>query len=304
MAKYHQFIEEKIKKIQNTVKDGVAVSALSGGVDSSTVTILSHKALEDRLKTIFVDNGLMRKNEPEHVVSTFKNIGIPVEIIDAKEKFFSALKKIEDPEDKRRIIQDVFYQDVFENYRKNINAQFVLQGTILTDIEETRAGIKLQHNVDIQAPYKIIEPLRTLRKDEVREVAYELGLPKEIYNRMPFLGPALAGRIIGEVTPKRVEIVREATAILENELKNSRAFQYLAILHKDKVTGIREGKRDYGLQIEVRCWDSKDARIASPTKLPYDVLDGLAKRLTTEIPGVVSVVYNITPKPPSTIEAI
>jgi GMP synthase (glutamine-hydrolysing) len=138
----------------------------------------------------------------------------------------------------------------------------------------------------------------------VRKVAKALGLPKSIWNRMPFLGPALAGRIIGEVTPEKVKIVRKATAIVEEELKNTNAFQYMAILHEDKVTGMREGKREFGYQIEVRCWDSVDARTATPTKLPFEILEKLAKRITTEIPEVVSVTYNITPKPPSTMEAV
>jgi GMP synthase (glutamine-hydrolysing) len=152
--------------------------------------------------------------------------------------------------------------------------------------------------------YNILEPLIQLRKSAIRKVAKAIGLPKEIFNRPPFPGPALATRVIGEVTPERVTILRSATRIVEEELSNSGAFQYLAILHDDKVTGIREGKRDYGLQIEVRCWESIDAKIGSPTRLSWDVLDRLAERLTTKVPGVVSVTYNITKKPPSTIEAI
>ncbi len=143
-----------------------------------------------------------------------------------------------------------------------------------------------------------------MRKTAIREVAKALGLPEEIYRRPPFPGPALAARIIGEVTRERVEIVRGATEIVEEALSNTRAFQYLAILHEDRVTGVREGQRDYGFQIEVRCWDSKDAITGAPTRLPYDVLDTLAEKITAEVPGVVSVTYNITHKPPSTIEAI
>jgi GMP synthase (glutamine-hydrolysing) len=195
---------------------------------------------------------------------------------------------------------------------KDTGAKYLLQGTNYTDIEETVAGIKRQHNILEQIGidpeemygYKILEPLIQLRKSAIREVAKVIGLPEEIFNRPPFPGPALATRIIGEVTPERVKIVRGATRVVEEELSNIGAFQYLAILHNDKVTGIREGKRDYGLQIEVRCWESTDAKIGSPTRLPYDILDQLAERLTTEVPGVVSVTYNITKKPPSTIEAI
>jgi GMP synthase (glutamine-hydrolysing) len=179
-------------------------------------------------------------------------------------------------------------------------------------VDETIAGIKRQHNVFEQLGidtedafgYRILEPLVQLRKPAVREVARALGLPEETYNRPPFPGPALAARVIGEVRPERVETVRKATKIVEEQLKDSGAFQYLAILHEDRVTGMRDGKRDFGFQIEVRCWESKDARTGSPTRLPYDTLDKLAERITTEVPGVVSVTYNITKKPPSTIEAI
>jgi GMP synthase (glutamine-hydrolysing) len=152
--------------------------------------------------------------------------------------------------------------------------------------------------------YKVIEPLIQLRKSSIRQVGKALNLPEEIYNRPPFPGPALAARVIGETTPERVETVRGATKIVEEELSDSGAFQYLAILHEDRVVGMRQGERDFGLQIEVRCWESKDATIGSPTRLPYDVLDRLAERITTEVPGVVSVTYNITKKPPSTIEAV
>jgi len=254
----------------------------------------------------------MRQGEPEAVVSLFRRLGVPVEIVDAQEKFFSALKGITDPEEKREAITQTFYRDVFAKLVKESGAKFLLQGTILTDIDETVAGIKRQHNVFEQLGinpqeafgYKIIEPLVELRKDGVRMVAKELGLPKSLYNRMPFPGPALSARIIGEVTPERIRVIRLATAITEEALSECRAFQYMAILHQDRVTGIRDGKRDFGLQIEIRCWDSVDARVARPTRLPYEILEKLASRIVTELPGVVSVTYNITAKPPSTLEAI
>ena len=174
------------------------------------------------------------------------------------------------------------------------------------------AGIKRQHNVFEQLGidpqeafgYKIIEPLVQLRKDGVRKLAQGLGLPESIFNRMPFPGPALAARVIGEVTPEKIEIVRMATAVVEEELRGSGAFQYLAILHNDRVTGMRNGKRDFGMQIEIRSWDSIDARKAFPSKLSFDKLFNLSNRMITEVPGVVSVTYNITSKPPSTMEAI
>ena len=310
--KAKKFIEEKICEISSIVGKGKAINALSGGVDSSTVTVLAHRALGNRLKTYFIENGLMRENEPQKVTSLFKKMGIPVELVDAKEQFFKALKGITDPEEKREAITQTFYKDVFGRLLKEGSAKYLLHGTNLTDVEETVAGVKRQHNIleqlgiDTQQRYgyKVIEPLVQLRKSAVRKVAKALGLPEEIYNRPPFPGPALSARVIGEVTPERVEIVRKATKIVEEELSKTGAFQYLAILHNDKVTGIRYGKRDFGLQIELRCWESKDAVVASPTRLPYEILEGLADRITQEVPGVVSVTYNITKKPPSTIEAV
>jgi len=310
--KPQEFITQKIKEISSLVGQGLAINALSGGVDSSTVTMLGHKALGKRLKTYFIDNGLMRRDEPQRIVSLFKGLGVAVEIIDAQKKFFKALSGITGPEQKREAITRAFYKDVFGKLVKTSGAKHLLQGTILTDVDETVAGIKRQHNVFAQLGidpqeafgYKIIEPLVELRKDGVRKVAQALGLPKVMYNRMPFPGPALSARVIGEATPERIAIVRLATAITEEELASIHAFQYMAILHQDRVTGISEGKRDFGLQIEIRCWDSTDARVAKPTRLPYDILDKLAQRMVTEVPGVVSVTYNITTKPPSTIEAV
>jgi GMP synthase (glutamine-hydrolysing) len=307
-----EFIAEKGQEISSVVGEGLSINALSGGVDSAVVTILCHRALGDRLKTYFVDSGLMREKEPEHIVSLFKNMGVPVELIDAQKTFFDALKGQTDPEKKREAITSSFYKDVFGRLVRDTGARYLLQGTNYTDIEETVAGIKRQHNILEQLGidpeqaygYRVIEPLIQLRKSAIRKLGQSLGLPEEIYNRPPFPGPALAARVIGEVTPERVKLVRSATAIVEEELSQSKSFQYLAILHEDKVTGIRDGKRDYGFQIEVRCWESTDAKIGSPTRLPYHILDRLAERITAEVPGVVSVTYNITKKPPSTIEAV
>jgi GMP synthase (glutamine-hydrolysing) len=306
------FIEEKIEDIKEAVGDGLAVNALSGGVDSSAVTMLAHRALEKRLKTYFIENGLMRPGEPEHVVKIFTSIGVPVELVDAREQFFEALRGITDPEQKREAITQSFYRDVFGELVKKSGAKYLLQGTNFTDVEETVAGVKRQHNIleqlginteDVYG-YKVIEPLIRLRKSGVRKVAEALGLPRGIYNRPPFPGPALAARIIGEVTPDRVDIVGKATTIVEEELEDSGAFQYLAILHQDRVTGVRDGKRDFGLQVEIRCWESVDAREGKPTQLPYQTLENLAGRITSEVPGVVSVTYNIASKPPSAIEAV
>ncbi len=307
-----RFIKEQVEQIKTAVGEGQAINALSGGVDSSTVTILGHKALGDRLKTVFVDNGLMREGESQRVVDTFKKLGIVVDVVDARQEFFDALKGITDPEEKREAITQTFYKKVFGRLVKESGAQFVLQGTILTDVDETTAGIKRQHNVFEQMGidpqesfgYQIIEPLIQLRKDGVRKVGEALGLPEELFDRIPFPGPALSARVIGEASPKRIETVRKATRVVEQILKDSGAFQYMAILHNDRVTGIREGKRDFGHQIEVRCWNSTDARTATPSHLPFDILENLAAKIIQEVPGIVSVTYNIASKPPSTLEAV
>ena len=306
------FIQEKVAQIQEIVGDGTAINALSGGVDSSTVTMLGHRALGDRLKTVFIENGLMRQGEADRVVRLFENLGVSVEIIDAKKAFFNALSGVTDPEEKREAITQTFYRKVFGDIVKQSGAKHLLQGTILTDIDETVAGIKRQHNVFEQLGidpqeafgYRIIEPLIQLRKNGVRKVGQALGLPSELFQRIPFPGPALAARVVGEATPERIETVRKATEVVERLLSSTGAFQYMAILHHDRMTGMRDGKRDFGLQIEVRCWDSIDARTAEPTKLSFDLLKKLAADILAEVPGVVSVTYNIAPKPPSTMEAV
>ncbi|MEM2380287.1 MAG: asparagine synthase-related protein [Candidatus Nezhaarchaeales archaeon] len=307
-----KFIEEKVDEIRKIVGDAKAIVALSGGIDSSTTAVLAHRALGERLSVFFINNGLMREGEPEQIVDVFKELGINVKVVDARKEFFEALKGVTDPEEKRKTIRQAFYERVLARLIRESGAKFLLHGTILTDIEETVAGIKLQHNVLTQVGidtekeygYKVIEPLKQLRKDGVRKVGRALGLPESICNRIPFPGPALAARIIGEVTAEKVALVRKATAIVEEELKGTGAFQYLAILHEDKVTGVREGRRELGFQIEVRCWNSIDARTATPTELPWQKLKRLAERIVSEVPGVVSVTYNITSKPPSTIEAV
>ncbi len=307
-----KFINEKVKEIQKVVRDGIAINALSGGVDSSTVTILGHRALGDNLKTVFIENGLMRERESEKVVDLFKKIGVTVDVVDAQKEFFAALEGITDPEEKREAITQAFYRDVFGRLVKESEAKYLLQGTILTDIDETVAGIKRQHNVFEQLGidpketfgYHIIEPLIQLRKDGVRKVGEALELPAETFDRIPFPGPALAARVIGEATPERIETVRKATVIVEQLLKDTGAFQYMAILHEDRVTGMRDGMRDFGEQIEVRCWESVDARVATPTHLSFKTLEQLASEILREVPGIVSVTYNIAPKPPSTIEAV
>ena len=307
-----RFIDEKVKEIAETVGDGTAINALSGGVDSSAVTLLGHRALGERLRTLFIDNGIMRQDEAEQVVGFFRDLGVSVEVVDARDAFFAALKEVTDPEEKREAVTQTFYKDVFGRAVRESGARHLLQGTILTDVDETVAGIKRQHNVFEQLGidpqetfgYHIIEPLIQLRKDGVRRVGEALGLPAELFQRIPFPGPALAARVVGEATPERIETVRQATVIVEEILKDTGAFQYMAILHEDRVTGMRDNRRDFGLQIEVRCWDSVDAREAFPTELPFATLKALASRITGEVPGVVSVTYNIATKPPSTIEVV
>jgi GMP synthase (glutamine-hydrolysing) len=307
-----QFILNQVQHIAASVGDGVVINALSGGVDSSTVTLLAHRALGEKLKTYFIDSALMRKDEPQQVVSTFARLGVSVELIDARQEFLAALRGITDPEAKREAVTQTFYKKVFGRLVRASGAKHLLQGTILTDVDETVAGIKRQHNVFAQLGidpqeafgYRIIEPLIQLRKDGVRKVAQALGLPASIYGRMPFPGPGLAARVIGEVTAERLELVRQATAIVEAALSTVGAFQCMAILHEDRVTGIREGRRQFGCQIEVRCWESIDARTGRPTHLPWDTLDLLSQSILAEIPTVVSVTYNIAPKPPSTMEAV
>ena len=307
-----QFIADQVAEIRKAVGEGIAINALSGGVDSAVVTMLGHKALGERLKTVFIDNGLMREGEPQAVVDMFADLGVPVIKLDAQDEFFAALAGITDPEVKREAITRTFYKDVFGRLVRESGAKHLLQGTILTDVDETVAGIKRQHNVFEQLGidpqeafgYKIIEPLVQIRKDGVRKVGKAVGLPSSIYARPPFPGPALSARVIGEATRERIALVRKATVIVEDELLSSGAFQCMAILHEDRVTGMRNGERDFGLQIEIRCWDSVDARQATPTELSFDLLRKLADRMTTEVPGVVSVTYNIAAKPPSTMEAV
>jgi len=307
-----KFVEEQIAEIKQTVGSATAINALSGGVDSSLVTVLGHRALGEQLKTVFIDNALMREGEPQRVVKTFADMGIPVELVEAQEEFLSALAGLTDPEQKRQAITDTFYAKVFGRLVRESGAKFLLHGTILTDIEETVAGIKRQHNILAQLGidtkdaygYSVLEPLKTLRKDGVREVCEFLKLPAEISKRIPFPGPALATRIVGEVTRERLATVRAATAIVEEELGDSRAFQYLAVLLNDRATGIRDNKREFGQIIVVRCIESTDARIATVTELPWYKLQHICERIISEIKGVNRCLYDLTPKPPATIEYI
>lgn len=305
-----KFIEEKLSEVKKIVGDKNAVVATSGGVDSATCAFLAHRALGEKLTVIFIDDGLMREDEPNIVAQEFGNLGIKIKIVDARDEFFKALKGIEDPEEKRKKFRDTFYRLLGKVVKEN-KATYLIQGTIAADVSETKRGIKTQHNVLEQIGidpgdygFQVIEPLREIYKPEVRDVARELGLPEEIHQRMPFPGPGLATRIIGEVNPQRVEMVRKATRIVEEEIKELKPFQAFAVLMTDKATGTVGGKRVFGNIIVVRSVESKNAMTASVSRIPWEVLEKIQKRITEEIPSVTKVLFDITPKPPSTIEYI
>jgi GMP synthase (glutamine-hydrolysing) len=306
-----EFIDQRVEEIRTTVGSEMAISALSGGVDSSACTVLAHWAIGDNLKVIFIDDGLMRVGEPQAVKKIFADLGITVDIIDAQDEFFMALAGKIDPEEKRKAFRNAFYT-VFKQSVLDSGARFLIQGTIAADIIETKGGVKTQHNIldqigisaEAEYGYKLIEPLRDLFKHQVREVAKELGLPETIHQRMPFPGPGLATRVVGEVTPERVAIVRQATQIVEEEIIGLKPFQAFAVLLSDKGTGIDEGKRLFGDIIIVRSVESRDALTAEPTPIPWEILTTISRRITSEMPNVVRVAYEITPKPPATIEYI
>lgn len=304
-------IEQRINEIKEIVGSERAISALSGGVDSSACTVLAHRAIGSNLKVVFIDDGLMREKEPEQVREVFRDLGIEVDIIDTQDEFFQALKGKIDPEEKRKAFRSTFYT-IFGREVLKCEAKFLVQGTIAADIIETKGGIKTQHNILEQIGidpekgfgFKVVEPVKDLFKPQVREVAKELGLPEMIYGRMPFPGPGLATRVVGEVTPERVSLVKKATQIVEEEIEPLKPFQAFAVLLSDKGTGVEEGKRKFGQIVIVRSVESKDAMTAEPTQVPWEVLMKISKRMTGEIPEVVRVAYEITPKPPATIEYI
>lgn len=302
------FIENSLVEIKTAVGNSKVISACSGGVDSTVATYLVHKAVGDQLVAVFVDDGLRREGEPEFVVRILKELKIKTRYINAKEDFFKTFKGKTDAEEKRKAFRDKFYTTLGK-VAKEEQIQFITQGTIKADVLETVKGIKSQHNVLEQIGinpeiygYKILEPLRELFKPEVRMVGRELGLPSEISERMPFPGPALSLRILGEVTQEKAVIVRKATEIVEQETTGIGAFQSFAVLHNDKATGIKNGNRLYGNIITVRIVNSSDAVTAFAVKVPYGLLERISKRITTEIPTVVRCLYDITDKPPSTIE--
>lgn len=302
MVKVDKFIHESVEKIKKDVK-GRAIIALSGGVDSSVCAVLAHRAIGELLTPIYIDTGLMRKGETERIRKIFSDMNL--QIIGGKESFLKALKGLTDPEKKRKAIGEAFIR-VFEKEARKLGARYLIQGTIYPDRIESEGGIKSHHNVgglpsviDFEG---IVEPLADLYKDEVREVARALGLPREVSDRMPFPGPGLSVRIIGEVTEEKLEVVRAANAIVEEELvKQFVPWQTFAAL-LEKGTGVKGDIRVHGWIIAVRAVSSRDGMTAEAMELPWEVLRKIQSRITGEIPSVSRVLYDITPKPPATIE--
>lgn len=297
------FITDAVAEIKKQVKDGKALIALSGGVDSSVCAILAYRALGERLIPVYVDTGLMRKGETDRIRSAFSFMS--PRIIDAGDQFFKALEGVTDPEKKRKAVGETFIR-VFEQVAHGMEVDYLIQGTIYPDRIESEGGIKSHHNVGgMPSVIKfkgVVEPIADLYKDEVREVARALKLPSEISERMPFPGPGLSVRVIGEVTRDKVAIIREANAIVEEELvQRYRPWQCLAAL-LEKGTGVKGDNRCHGWIVAVRAVESRDAMTANHMELPWDTLNKISSRITSEIPSVARVVYDITPKPPATIE--
>lgn len=302
------FVENAVREIQSKVGDQLALAACSGGVDSTVTAILAKMALGDRLKVVYIDDGFRRFKEPEESVKLLKSCGLNVELVDAREEFYAAVRGLRDAEEKRKAFRHTFYT-VLGRVARKFGARFLVQGTIAPDIIETAGGVKTQHNVLEQIGidpraygFEVIEPLRELYKPQVRALARYLGLPAEISEKMPFPGPGLLIRVLGEATPERVEIVRQATRIVEEEARTLGAFQAFAALLEGRATGVKQGKRVYGYIVAVRVVDSVETVTATAREVPYSLLKRIARRITEEIPEVVRVVYDVTDKPPATIE--
>ena len=312
------FVSEQVEQIRATVGDGRVICALSGGVDSAVAAALVHRAVGDQLTCIFVDNGLLRREEPERVVATFhKHLEIDLRHIDASQQFLEELAGVSDPETKRKRVGETFIA-VFEEAAQSLgDVQFMVQGTTYPDVVESAgtgsdgvtATIKSHHNVGglpERVRFTLVEPLRYLFKDEVRRVGVELGLPQEMVYRQPFPGPGLAIRIIGEITPARLEILREADHIVDQEIRAAdfytKIWQSFAILLPVKSVGVMGDNRTYEDVIAIRAVHSLDGMTADWVPLPYDLLAHISNRIVNEVHGVNRVVYDISSKPPSTIE--
>jgi GMP synthase (glutamine-hydrolysing) len=311
------FVEQAIETMRAQVGQGRVICALSGGVDSAVVAVLAHRALGDQLTCIFVDNGLLRRGEPQRVVDTFeKHLGMRLVHVDAVDSFLARLAGVVDPEEKRRIVGDEFISIFAQEARRLGHIDFLAQGTLYPDVIESTSHdtasaasrIKTHHNVGLpeNLPFRLIEPLRYLFKDEVREVGAALGLPEEIVWRHPFPGPGLSIRVLGEVTRERLETLRAADAIVMDEVRAAGLYRQLwqsfAVLTPLRTVGVMGDYRTYGNVVALRMVSSQDAMTADWARVPYDLLATLSSRIVNEVPDVNRVVYDITSKPPGTIE--
>lgn len=310
--------EEQIRRLVEDVRrkaaGGDVIVGVSGGIDSTVTALLVHMAVGERAHAIFVDHGLFREGEPQQVVSLLTSLGVKVQVVDARERFLKRLGGVSDCEEKRRIVGEIFAEVFAEAVLKIPNAKYLAQGTLYPDVVESGAvkgadSIKSHHNVGGLPTWfklELVEPLREFYKDEVRRIAKALGLPEEVVHRHPFPGPGLAVRIIGPFTREKLEIVRKATKIVEEELERAgllrKVWQAFATVGDDKWVGVKGDKRSVGYIVAVRIVESEDAMTADWARLPYDVLERISARITSEIPQVTMVTYAITTKPPSTIE--